>query len=246
MELQRHILVIEDDPNVQNVIRESLADSGSHIVCAANGSDGLAESRRTRFDLIILDLSLPGLNGFDVCRAIREGDRLVPILMLTSRAEELDKVLGLELGADDYVTKPFGTRELAARCRALLRRAERGRVSDTDDAPSGDVIEVGGIRIDLASRLATVGGRNIVLTATEFDLLALFASNPGRTFSREEILAKVWGYDCANYGASVTVLLSRLRAKIESDPDRPFYIVTIRRVGYRFATLEEIAAAGLD
>jgi DNA-binding response OmpR family regulator len=180
---------------------------------------------------------LPGMSGTEVCRQLREKERTTPILMLTAKSEERDKVLGLDLGADDYVTKPFSIRELLARVRALLRRVE---LDQPEEAPAE--IAFGDLVIEPAKRKVQVAGENVELTAKEFDLLNLFAQHPGRAFSRQELLDKVWGYQYAGYSHTVNSHINRLRSKIETDPSAPRYVQTVWGVGYRFAEEGDLAA----
>jgi DNA-binding response OmpR family regulator len=225
------VLVVEDDQHIRDLVLLHLTLEGLEGVGAANGMDGLRLARSERFDLVVLDLMLPGLDGVTVCRAVRResinGD--VPILMLTARREEADKVLGLESGADDYLTKPFGVRELVARVRALLRR-RRTATSITDASPA---VTVAGVTVDPARRLARIDGRDVDLTTHEFNLLYLLAGNRGIVFSREALVQRVWGADTHITERSVDTLIKRLRRKIEADPANPVYLQTVRGVGYR-------------
>ncbi len=224
---QRVVLVVEDDPTVAEIVVAYLERDGFAVEWCADGAVGLERALDLRPDLVVLDLMLPSLDGIEVCRRLQE--RLpVPVVMLTARGEEADRVLGLEMGADDYLTKPFSPRELLARVKAVLRRAE-GPV-----APQGrGLIRSGGIVIDLGAREVTSHGDHVVLTAREFDLLAHLATHPRRAFRREELLESVWGY---TYGdaATVTVHIRRLREKIETDPSAPGLITTVWGVGYRW------------
>jgi DNA-binding response OmpR family regulator len=189
---------------------------------------------------VILDLMLPDINGFDVCRSIRSEDSMVPILMLTAKAEEVDIVLGLELGADEYLTKPFSVRELIARVRALLRRVETDRrAGDINAKPSELVFDT--LKIVPASRSVSVAERPVELTAKEYDLLECFALNPGRAYTRTELLEEVWGTNFEGYDHTVNSLINRLRQKIETDPSNPRYIKTLWGVGYRFANPSEVS-----
>ena len=205
---------------------------GLQGTAAEDGTEGLRLAREEPFDLIVLDLMLPGLDGLTVCRAVRRDSRNadVPILMLTARREESDKVLGLESGADDYLTKPFGVREFIARVRALLRRRR-----DAGTAAGAVPLVVGGLTIDAARRLARVDGREIELTAHEFDLLFLLASNRGIVFGRDALVQRVWGGDMHVTGRSVDTLVKRVRHKIEADPAEPRFILTVWGTGYKFA-----------
>ncbi len=232
------ILLVEDEPDIADLLCLHLGDLGYRIDAVADGALGLQKALAEPYALVILDLMLPGMNGIEVCKQLRASQRTTPILMLTSKSEEVDKVLGLELGADDYVTKPFSIRELIARVRALLRRVELGQ-------PEEEVGELafGDLRIEPRKRKVHVEGEAVELTAKEFDLLALFAQHPGRAFSRQELLDKVWGYQYAGYSHTVNSHINRLRSKIEPDPSAPRYVQTVWGVGYRFAEKAELASA---
>lgn len=226
------VLVVEDDAHIRELVLLHLGLEGLETVSAADGTEGLRIARSQPFDLIILDVMLPGLDGVTVCRAIRRETHLkdVPILMLTARREEADKVNGLESGADDYLTKPFGIREFVARVRALLRRRRSAANSSAHHAP----VTVSGLHIDPARRLARVNDREIDLTAHEFDLLYVLASNRGIVFSRDALVQRVWGGDTHITERSVDTLVKRLRKKIEDDPAEPRYISTVWGTGYKF------------
>lgn len=223
------ILIVEDEARIAEPLLESLQQEGFVCIHAADGPTGLRLALGESPDLILLDLMLPGQDGTSVCRQIRKESN-VPILILTARDSEADKVLGLELGADDYVTKPFSLAELKARVRALLRRA--GPASGEDETPAP--IERGDLCIDPARREATLKGKRIGLTATEFDLLEFLARHPGRVFTREHLLESVWGYSFEGYGRTVDSHITRIRKKIEDVPSEPRYIETVYKVGYRF------------
>jgi DNA-binding response OmpR family regulator len=197
-----------------------------------DGCVGLERALGTRYDLIILDLMLPGVEGLDICRRLRVRPNYTPILMLTAKSSEFDRVLGLEVGADDYLTKPFGIRELLARVKALFRRLD-ALTSQSPLAP-GETIRVGDLVIDAEKRKVTLGDRQIELTAKEFDLLVQFARHPGRVYTRSQLLDLVWGYSHGGYEHTVNSHINRLRAKIEQDPARPRYILTVWGVGYKF------------
>ncbi|MEM1043629.1 MAG: response regulator transcription factor [Bacteroidota bacterium] len=231
------ILLVEDEPDIADLLTLHLGDLGYRVDAVADGALGLQKALAEPYALIILDLMLPGMNGLEVCKAIRASQRTTPILMLTSKSEEVDKVLGLELGADDYVTKPFSIRELIARVRALLRRVELGQ-------PEEEVGELalGDLLIEVSKRKVRLGGEPVELTAKEFDLLALFAQHPGRAYSRQELLDKVWGYQYAGYSHTVNSHINRLRSKIEPDPANPRYVQTVWGVGYRFAEEQELVS----
>ena len=233
------ILLIEDDPEIAGLVQLHLRDEGYAVEHAAAGDDGLRRARLGGWALVILDLMLPGVNGLEICRHLREREDPVPILMLTAKSEEIDKVLGLELGADDYLTKPFSIRELQARIKAILRRAQRAGAPS--GAAPGPTLEYDALTILLDKRRVLLRGKPVELTAKEFDLLALFAGNPGKPFNREQLLNQVWGYSYAGYEHTVNSHINRLRAKIEADPSHPRYIITVWGFGYRFADVEELA-----
>lgn len=230
--MPHQVLIIEDDPDIARLVALHLKDieCASHI--AGDGAEGLRAFRRGGFDLVVLDLMLPGMDGVAVCQALRALPGYVPILMLTAKSAELDRVLGLEVGADDYLTKPFSIRELQARIKALLRRVAALRNRDT---PEPARIVFGGLVIDEARRGVRVDGREVVLTAKEFDLLLFFARHPGRVYNRAELLDKVWGYGHDGYEHTVNSHINRLRAKLELDPAKPRYMLTVWGVGYKFA-----------
>ena len=227
----RSVLVVEDEENLREALSYNLQRTGYTVLTAADGETGVEMARRDGPDLIILDLMLPGLDGMDACRIIR-GQSDVPILMLTAKTEETDKVVGLELGADDYVSKPFSMRELMARVGALLRRA------GSSSAPGGSTpsgrLSSGDLEVDVPGHIATLAGETIELTPREFDLLALFLTNRGRALSRDEILDSLWGRDYVGDSRTVDVHVRWLRKKIEAAPGNPKRIVTIRGLGYRF------------
>jgi DNA-binding response OmpR family regulator len=229
------VLVVEDEPHIRDLVALHLRLEGLTPVTAGDGAEGLRLARAEPFDLVVLDLMLPGLDGVTVCRAIRREkvNADVPILMLTARREESDKVLGLESGADDYLTKPFGVREFIARVRALLRRPRRSRLA----APEGhaEPVSAGGLVVDPARRQARLDGREIELTVHEFDLLYLLATHRGIVFSRDALVQRVWGDDTYVTERSVDTLVKRLRKKIEPDPADPKFIITVWGTGYKFA-----------
>jgi DNA-binding response OmpR family regulator len=223
------VLVVEDDPTVREVVVRYLEREGLVVEAVADGESALSAAAACWPDLVVLDLMLPRVDGFEVCRQLRERAP-VPVIMLTARGDEDDRVIGLELGADDYVAKPFSPRELTARVKAVLRRAA-GTVSTADPGPS--TIEAGDVRIDLSAREAFRGDELLALTAREFDLLAFLATRPRHAFRREELLEHVWGF---TYGdtATVTVHVRRIREKVEADPSNPQHLVTVWGVGYRW------------
>jgi len=221
------ILVVDDKANVRTLLREYLTEEGFRVVTADNGRNALFATRHEKPDLILLDIMMPEMGGYDFLRAYTKESN-APVILLTARLEESDKVLGLELGADDYVTKPFSMRELVARIRAVLRRVDKGDQSLTE------VLRVADVILDRETRLVTVGGRDVDLTPTEFDLLAALMSVPGRVLSRAKLLEAVQGVAFEAFERSVDVHISNLRSKIESDPRKPHYIETVFGVGYRF------------
>src|SRR5436190_15998163 len=233
-----HVLVVEDEPNIRELVCLHLGHEGYLCEGVGDGQSALKRSETERFDLMVLDVMLPGLDGLSLCRAVRNGtmNQDVPILMLTARREESDKVVGLESGADDYLTKPFGVRELVARARALLRRPRHAAV---DAAVPGDEstqpVRIHGIEIDPARRRVNVQGRDVDLTDQEFRLLHLLATHAGIVFSREALLSKIWRGDTYVTVRSVDTLVKRLRRRVESDPANPRFLLTVWGVGYKFA-----------
>jgi DNA-binding response OmpR family regulator len=225
------VLLVEDDAHIRELVQLHLQLEGLTVIPVADGNEGLERARAEGFDLMILDLMLPGLDGVTVCRAIRRDSRNseVPILMLTARRDESDKVLGLDSGADDYLTKPFGVRELVARVRALLRRR---RSASGEHAPP---VQAGPLLIEPARRAVRLGDRDIDLTAHEFELLYVLASNRGIVFSREALVQRVWGEDMHITVRSVDTLVKRLRRKLEADQADPKFILTVWGTGYKFA-----------
>lgn len=223
------ILVVEDDPNLLETLRYNLQKEGYQIVLAVDGQQALETARREKPDLVILDLMLPELSGLEVCRILRK-EMTVPILMLTARTEEMDKILGLEIGADDYVTKPFSMRELIARIHALFRRSA---IQESADAGEKGVIRFGNIEIDASRHRIELDGEPLELTPKEYDLLVFLARNKGFVFNREQLLEKVWGYDYAGDTRTVDVHIRWLRQKIEADPHHPRFLITIRGTGYK-------------
>lgn len=221
------ILVVDDEKKIARLVRDYMENAGFRVVLAHDGQTALAQFRHEQPDLIVLDLNLPGLNGIDVARAVRQ-EHNTPIIMLTARVEETDRIIGLELGADDYVTKPFSPRELVARVRAVLRRFG-------DNEPASALLRVGNLVIDTDKRTVTQKGHAIDLTTTEFDLLIVFARSPGRVFNRMELLDRVQGEAFEGYERTIDVHIKNLRKKIEVDPRHPIYILTVYGAGYRFA-----------
>ena len=225
--MSRTILVVDDEPRIVELARDYLEHAGFRVITANDGRGALDVARHDRPDLIVLDLGLPGLDGLDVTRELRR-DGSIPIVMVTARDDELDKLLGLELGADDYLTKPFSPRELVARVKAVLRRTDR----PTD--PS-DVIRVGELQLDVPRMRTEVAGRSIDLTPTEFTLLATLARQPGRIFTRSQLLDALHGIAFESYERAIDSHIKNLRRKLEADPRRPVHVLTVYGVGYRFA-----------
>ena len=226
------VLIIEDDDNLQEALRYRLEQDGYTVRSARDGEEGLELAREAQPDLIILDIMLPVLDGFEVCRILRR-ETAAPIIVLTAKGEEVDRVVGLELGADDYVVKPFSTRELLARMRAVRRRAQAGG----DALPAADtstVLRADDLELNLTGHTAMLGERTLALKPKEFSLLALLMSGRKRVFTRDQILERIWGFDWVGDNRTVDVHVRRLREKIEVDPSKPTRIVTVRGVGYRF------------
>lgn len=231
--MTRNVLIIEDNPGIGELVRMHVAELGMNPVLCERGDTGLERYREGGIDLVILDLMLPGLDGLSICREIRSGPGYVPVLMLTAKSTELDRVLGLEMGADDYLTKPFSVAELSARVKALFRRVD-AMASATVTQPSQQELITDGLRIDPLRRRVFIKDQPVELTAREFDLLWHFASHPGRVFSRIQLLDTVWGYSHEGYEHTVNTHINRLRGKIEADPADPAFIQTVWGVGYRF------------
>ena len=227
--MSRTILVVDDEPRIVQIARDYLERAGFRVVSAGDGERALSIARAERPSLIVLDLMLPGLDGLDVTRSLRRDPLLVdvPIIMLTARVEEADKLVGLELGADDYLTKPFSPRELVARVRAVLRRTEGSQ-------QPASVLRYGDLMIDLDRRSVSVAGQPVELTATEFDLLQVLARAPGRPFTRTQLLERAYHVDYAGYDRTVDAHIKNLRRKIEPNPGEPRYILTLYGVGYKF------------
>jgi phosphate regulon transcriptional regulator PhoB len=229
--MAKKILIAEDEHDVIKLLKYNLEKEGFKTIYTSDGSLVLAEIRRNEPDLVILDLMMPGVDGLEICRQIRRHEKYgsLPVLMLTARSEEADRVVGLEIGADDYVTKPFSMRELVARVRALLRRQE-------GPAAQRATLQRGSLTIDPSAHSVTIAGRRIELSALEFKLLHYLGSHPGMVFSRDQLLDRVWGDDRSVTPRSVDVYVRRVREKIEPQPQSPTYIQTVHGVGYRFAT----------
>jgi two-component system alkaline phosphatase synthesis response regulator PhoP len=224
------IILIEDEKDIVELVRYNFRKEGFDLASFASGREALEELRRNPPDLVLLDIMLPDLDGFEICKRLRSEDRLrsLPVIFLTAKGEELDRILGLEIGADDYVVKPFSPRELVARAKAVLRRQERS-------AEKREVIEAQGLRLDSRTQEVTVRGDAVELSTLEFKLLHFLASHPRRIFSRERLLDEVWGRDRFVTPRTVDVHIRRLREKIEAQADRPHYLQTVRGAGYRFA-----------
>ncbi|MBT2787049.1 MULTISPECIES: response regulator transcription factor [unclassified Halomonas] len=231
--MTRNVLIIEDNPGIGELVRIHVAELGMTPVLCERGDTGLERFREGGIDLVVLDLMLPGIDGLSVCREIRAGPGYVPVLMLTAKSTELDRVLGLEIGADDYLTKPFSVAELSARIKALFRRVD-AMASKLVAETSSDELIAEGLRIDPVRRRVFIYEQTVELTAREFDLLWHFASHPGRVFSRIQLLDAVWGYSHEGYEHTVNTHINRLRGKIETDPAHPAFIQTVWGVGYRF------------
>ncbi len=223
----KHILVVDDEPRIAEIARDYLERAGFKVTTAGSGADALAFARSRRPDLIVLDLGLPHVDGLDVTRTLRRQSS-VPIIMLTARVDESDKLIGLELGADDYVTKPFSPKELVARVRAVFRRI--------DAAPErGDIIRAGEVTLDKRRMQASVGTQSIDLTSTEFELLATLASQPGRVFTRAQLLDAIRGVEVESFDRAIDAHIKNVRRKLEPDPRNPRYVLTVHGVGYKFA-----------
>lgn len=237
------VLIIEDDKDIAELVSIHLTDLVCEIKHCATGESGLATSLEESFDLIILDLMLPGIDGLEVCRRMRAREITSPVLMLTAKSEEIDKVVGLEIGADDYLTKPFSIREFVARVKAILRRQ---RIHEkTGDHAMTNALRIGNLVIEQDKRKVKLDGNRIELTPKEYDLLVLLASHPGRSYSREDLLNLIWGYEFSGYEHTVNSHINRLRSKIESDFSKPRYILTTWGVGYRFSdelSMEKISS----
>ena len=237
--MPRTILVIEDDQDIAHLVALHLRDLGCAVEVAHHGQAGLIQALAVSYDLIILDLMLPGVDGLEICRQLRTRPNYAPILMLTAKSTELDRVLGLEVGADDYLTKPFSIQELLARVKALFRRVEALRSQATPGAQK--TIRAGDLVIDVSKRRVTLDGRAVSLTVKEFELLLQFAQHPGRVYTRSQLLDLVWGYGHEGYEHTVNSHINRLRAKIERDPRQPCYVLTVWGIGYQFT--ERVAPA---
>ena len=229
--MTRKVLVVEDNPDIAKLVSLHLKDLDCEVALAADGLRGLEQARARRYDLIILDLMLPGMDGLELCRRLRGETDYTPILMLTAKSSEVDRVVGLEIGADDYLTKPFSIRELLARVKAIFRRVD-ALGAGRPQAPKR--LNLGAMAIDVEKRTVTVAGQAVDLTAKEFDLLLQFAEHPGRVYSRQQLLDLVWGTGHMGYEHTVNSHINRLRGKIEDNPAEPEYVLTVWGVGYKF------------
>ncbi len=238
-ETHKRVLVVEDDRDIAQLVELHLRDLGCRCDIARDGESGLENALRGDYDLVILDIMLPGVDGLEILKEIRSGKNYTPVLMLTARSEEVDRVLGLELGADDYLTKPFSIREFIARVKAIFRRVEALREGASREEDSGEIVRAA-LAIDRVNRKVTMRGKKVDLTPREYDLLLLFAAHPGRTYTREQLLNTIWGPQFQGYDHTVNSHINRLRAKIEEDIAHPTYILTAWGVGYRFAEGEEL------
>jgi DNA-binding response OmpR family regulator len=234
--MTKRILIIEDNPDLANLLENHLMDLAFQVDLAFDGKEGLAKAERTPYDLIILDLMLPRMDGLEACRRLRARPPYTPILMLTAKSTEMDRVLGLEMGADDYVTKPFSIPELLARIKSIIRRVDQLRHTKQEDIASP--IHTGALKIDPIRRSVHIENRLIHLTSKEFDLLLHFARNPGKVYSRSQLLDRVWGYGFDGYAHTVNSHINRLRAKIEENPPTPAFILTVWGVGYKFVDMQ--------
>jgi DNA-binding response OmpR family regulator len=240
MDADKHILVVEDDADIAELLCLNLADEGYGVAVAPDGESAIARLADGVWDAVILDLMLPGMDGMAVCRHIRTLPRYTPIIIVSAKSAETERILGLEQGADDYITKPFSLLEVKARVKALFRRAEA--MDQTARLESG-LLQRDGLRIDPIGRTVQLNGKTVDLAAREFDLLFFFARHPGQIFSRLDLLRQVWGYSHEGYEHTVNTHINRLRGKIEADPARPKYILTVWGVGYRFVAPGEAGEA---
>ncbi|MCL2140458.1 MAG: response regulator transcription factor [Dehalococcoidia bacterium] len=227
------VLVVEDDQTLSGVLKYNLSKEGYLVLSAVDGAQALEVARTENPDIILLDIMMPKLNGLEVCRILRKESN-IPILMLTAKSEEVDRVVGLELGADDYMSKPFGVHELMARVKAMLRRCQMNQTDNTKAEANSIILRTGNIEIDELRHTISVNDKFIEFTPREFELMAFLIRNRGRVFRREQLLDKVWGYDYAGDTRTVDVHISWLRQKIENNPQKPTRLVTIRGVGYKF------------
>jgi two-component system, OmpR family, alkaline phosphatase synthesis response regulator PhoP len=235
----KKVLIIEDDKAISDLIEIHLLDLNCQVIKAFDGEKGLKLALEDTYDLIVLDIMLPKLDGLEICKEVRKQEIFTPILMLTAKSEEFDKVIGLEFGADDYLTKPFGIREFIARVKAIFRRIQ---VMQKETSDSSDIV-IGDLTIEVSKRRVTLNGERIELTPKEFDLLHLLASHPGTTYTREQLLNILWGYQYNGYEHTVNSHINRLRTKIEKNLSDPKYILNSWGVGYRFNDIENIVNA---
>lgn len=236
--MRRRVLIIEDNKDIAHLVELHLRDTGCDVSLAFDGNAGIAKALSKSYDLIILDLMLPGVDGLEICRRLRAEATYTPIIMLTSRSSEVDRVLGLEIGADDYLTKPFSIRELMARVKAIFRCVEALKSGATQQSNAS--IQTGDLVVDAEKRKVTLRGNPVTLTVREFDLLLHFMNHPGRVYTRKELLNLVWGNGYEGYEHTVNSHINRLRAKIEDNPAQPFYILSVHGVGYKFTDLQDL------
>jgi two-component system alkaline phosphatase synthesis response regulator PhoP len=229
----KNVLIVEDDPDIVDLLKIHLSDMGCSLFATYDGEQGLDLAIAKQYDLVILDLMLPGTDGMEICRQMRMNQVHTPVMILTAKSEEIDKVLGLEMGADDYLTKPFSIREFIARVKAIFRRAELNQKQFVTSS-STQYLEYGDLSIDLDKRKVSLHNRRVELSPKEFELLSLLASNPGKSYDRARLLNLVWGYDFDGFEHTVNSHINRLRSKIEADLSNPRYILTTWGVGYRF------------
>jgi DNA-binding response OmpR family regulator len=234
--MSKNILVVEDDPDIARLVKLHLNDTGYAVDHCSDGNAALLHYQKKQPDLVILDLMLPGMNGLDLCRQMRKNPSYIPILMLTAKSTELDRVLGLEIGADDYISKPFSIQELVARVNAQFRRVD---AVSNDQTLTHQPIRIDELAIDPDKRTVHRHDEALQLTSKEFDLLLEFATHPGRAYSRTQLLDKVWGYGHDGYEHTVNSHINRLRAKIEIDPAKPHYILTVWGIGYKFTDISK-------
>lgn len=231
--MQRKLLIVEDEPDIAHLLQNHLQDAGYDADIASDGAVAMVLFEKQRYQCVILDLMLPDVDGLTLCQKMRSAEEYVAILMLTAKSTELDRVLGLEMGADDYLTKPFSVPELMARIKALFRRMDALK-ANANRVAEKEILITGGLKIDVIKRKVQVEGDAVELTAKEFELLLFFARQPGRVFSRIQLLDKVWGYNHDGYEHTVNSHINRLRAKIEKEPSKPQYVLTVWGVGYKF------------
>ncbi|OQW73223.1 MAG: DNA-binding response regulator [Proteobacteria bacterium ST_bin11] len=239
MPAAKHLLLVEDDPDIAKILADNLREEDYRVDVIADGDAALAAIAANHYDMLLLDVMLPGVDGLEICRRVRAGQVYTPIIIVSSKSSDVQRVVGLEIGADDYITKPFSLAEVVARVRALLRRAAALNRPNAEQSTS--VIVTQGLRIDAQSRTVALDGQSVALTAREFDLLNFFARHPGRMLTRLELLNQVWGYSHDGYEHTVNSHINRLRAKIEADPANPTRILTVWGLGYKFAGPEDSA-----